>query len=455
VPDHRPAAADVIVVGAGTAGCVLAAALSADPRRRVVVIDAGPAATDPALAGVDYLAGATPGRFWEEGLVESVAGQPPRPYRSGRGIGGSAAVNGMVAVPPTATDLAAWRAAGGPAWAADAVAPAIAAMAAGWTPTEATDLGPLELALAGAAASTGLGTFMPLALERDGDHRASVAERSLVPALARPNLTVLADTSVDRVTLDGTGATGVALTDGSTIGSADVVLACGAIRSPLLLAASGLGDLLGGGRLKDHPSGTFTLHLRGDLAARFQTGGALRWRTASGAIAELLPIAHVGDRLAALILAIMDPVSTGTVLPQRDGHGVVARLGMLADERDRIAMREAIGDALRVLAAPAFAALAERVTAGSLGFPAADLLDAPDDVIDGWVATTGPLLHAGCSLPLGSVLHQDSRLPGVTGLQVADASALPVLPTVAPNASVSVLAAHVAASWTDAHRPSR
>ena len=291
---------------------------------------------------------------------------------------------------------------------------------------------------------------MPLALERVGDRRASVAERSLVPALARPNLTVLADTSVDHVGLDGTGAAGVALDDGSTIGSADVVLTCGAIRSPRLLAASGLGDLLPGGRLQDHPSGTFTLHLRDDLAARFQTCGALRWHTASGAIAELLPIAHVGDRLAALTLAIMDPVSTGTVLPQRDGDGVVARLGMLADERDRTAMREAIGDALRVLTAPAFAALAERVSAGSLGFPAADLLDAPGDAIDGWVAATGPLLHAGCSLPVGGVLDQHGRVPGVAGLHVVDASALPVLPTVAPNASVCVLAAHVAASWTAA-----
>jgi choline dehydrogenase len=277
-----------------------------------------------------------------------------------------------------------------------------------------------------------------------------VADRLLVPALTRPNLTLLADTSVRHVIVDGTAVAGVALGDGSTIASAEVVLACGAIRSPRLLAASGLGHLLEHGRLMDHPSGTFTLHLRDELVTRFQTCGALRWHTASGAIAELLPIALVGDRLAALTLAIMDPASTGVVLPGRDGDGVVARLGLLADERDRLAIRQAIADALRVLATPAFAALLERVSAGSLGFPAADLLDAPDDVIDEWVATTGPLLHAGCSLPLGRVLDQHARVPGVAGLRVVDASALPVLPTVAPNATVSVLAAHVAARWSAA-----
>jgi choline dehydrogenase-like flavoprotein len=274
-----------------------------------------------------------------------------------------------------------------------------------------------------------------------------VADRLLVPALARPNLTLLADTAAHHVVLDGSRAAGVALADGSTIESAEVVLACGAIRSPRLLAASGLGHLLAGGRLVDHPSGTFTLHLRDDLAARFQTCGVLRWHTASGAIAELVPISRVGRRLAALTLAIMDPASVGAVLLRPRADGVVAQLGMLGDERDRLAMREAIADALRLLAGPAFAALTERISAGSLGFAATDLLDATDETLDAWVASTGPLVHAACSLPIGTVLDEQARVPGVAGLRVVDASALPVLPTVAPNATVSVLAAHLARTW--------
>lgn len=473
-----PGVADVVVVGAGTAGCVLAASLSTDPRRRVVLVDAGPAGADDALRGLDYLAGAPPSRFWEHGLVERVAGQPARPYRSGRGIGGSAAVNGMVAVPPAPDDFASWQEASCPSWSWKAVAPSVARMAGGWVATPSASFGSLERALGAASEWAGIGTFAPLALERAGDRRASVAERLLAPALGRANLTVLAETTVRRVLFDGRRTIGVELSPSSveglsrsddvrspnverrtrfgpaTIGAPEVVVAAGAIRSPLLLAASGLGDVLAGGRLSDHPSGTLTLHLRdGVPTSTFQTCGALRWRTASGAIAELVPIANVGDGLAALTLAIMDPISTGPILPPVRGSDVagsevtVARLGLLGVERDRVAMREALGDTLRLLAAPAFTALAERVTAGSLGFAAADLGDASDAVLDAWVAETGPLLHAGCSLPMGSVLDEHGRVPGVVGLRVVDASALPVLPSVAPNGTISVLAAHIAATW--------
>ena len=443
MPEGPPGRADVVIVGAGTAGCVLAAALSADPRRRVVLIDAGAPGPDPTLGGLDYLAGAAPGRFWEDDLVERVAGQPPRPYRSGRGVGGSAAVNGMVAVPPTATDFAAWQGAGCPTWSADAVGPAIDALGAGWTATPRASLGPLELALAAASEWSGLGEFAPVALERMGERRASVADRLLGPALGREQLTVVPNSTVHQLVLDGSRAIGVAI-DGTVIEAAEIVLACGAIRSPLLLAASGLGDVLDGGRLTDHPSGTFTLHLQAQLSWQFQTCGALRWRTASGAIAELLPIAHVGDDLAAVTLAIMDPVSTGVV--QRNGQPV-ASLGMLSSERDRLAMREAVGDALRVLDAPALTSLVKRVSAGSLGIAASDLRDAPDALLDEWVDATGPLLHAGCSLPMGTVLDEQGCVPGIAGMRIIDASALPVLPTAAPNATVSVLAAHLAATW--------
>ena len=68
-------------------------------------------------------------------------------------------------------------------------------------------------------------------------------------------------------------------------------------------------------------------------------------------------------------------------------------------------------------------------------------------VLDEWVDATGPLLHAGCSLPMGTVLDEQGCVPGIAGLRVIDASALPVLPTAAPNATVSVLAAHLAATW--------
>lgn len=446
--DEVPAFADVIVVGAGTAGCVLAAELSRDADRRVLLIEAGPGGAELALSGLDYLAGASSGRFWDDGPVERVAGQPARPYRSGRGVGGSAAVNGMLAAPPSLADVDDWGLGGSPAWAPEVVAPAIGRLADGWTPTPSSEIGPLERALQRAAASTGIGSFAPVALERVGRRRASVAERLLGPARERSNLTLVAGVTVDHLVLDGDRCTGVAV-GGRVVEAAAVVLAAGAIRSPRLMVRSGLGAVVAGGRLTDHPSGTFTLHLREGVGrGSFQTSGALRWRTRSGAVAELLPIDRVGERLGAVTLAIMDPVSTGSIEP---GPGpTVARLAMLGADRDRVAMREAIGDARRLLAAPAVRDVAEHVTAGSLGFDAAELDDASDAVLDAWVAETGPLLHAACSLPLGSVLDRVGRVPGVAGLRVADASVLPVLPAAAPNATVTVvagvLAAHLRAS---------
>jgi choline dehydrogenase/5-(hydroxymethyl)furfural/furfural oxidase len=442
-----PARADVVIVGAGTAGCVLAARLSEVPARRVVLLEAGPGSHDPALVGMDYLAPGDRARFWDDVPVERVAGQPSRPYRSGRGIGGSAAVNGMVAMPPTQRDLEPWISAGCPDWTWRAVAPTVESLAAGWVPTATAELGTLERALGAATVEASLGALFPVALERNGARRASVAERVLGPALGRTNLAVRAAGAARRVLIDRGAVAGVELADGQVVEAPTVVVAAGAIRSPLLLAASGLGDRSVAGRLTDHPSLTFTLRLRDGVApSAFLTSAVVRWRTSSGALAELLPIADVGDGLAAVALAIMDPTSSGSIELGRDGSAQV-RLGMLADERDRTAMREAIRDALALLAAPSMADLVAEVRAGAAGGPAVALAEAADDDLDAAVALTGPYLHAACSLPMGSVLDQWGRVPDVAGLRVVDASGLPTLPHLAPNGTVSVVAAHVAANW--------
>jgi len=438
---------DALVVGAGTAGIVLASRLSAEPGRRVLLLESGPGGADPALRGLDYLAGAHHSRFWGGGaVVERVAGQPPRPYRSGRGIGGSAAVNGMVAFPPTVHDVDAWAARGCPSWTAEAVQPTVDALAGQWITTTAAELGPLERALAAATETAGFGTFTPVALERVGTQRASVAERMLTPALDRPNLEVRAGLEVRRVVVEAGRAVGVELGDGAVLEAGCVVLTTGAIRTPALLVASGLIDVATSGRLSDHPSGTLTLRLRDDGPAHpIQTGGVVRWRTPSGATAEALPIGRVGDGLAALAVALMDPVSVGSIRVV-DGH-TQTRLAMLGAARDRVAMREAIDGALTLVAQPAVRSLVHDVVTGDTGAPAVSLREASELALDAWVADSGPYLHAACSCPLGASLDEWGRVPGVEGLRVADASALPELPPVAPNATVTVLAAHLAAHW--------
>ena len=143
----------------------------------------------------------------------------------------------------------------------------------------------------------------------------------------------------------------------------------------------------------------------------------------------------------------MDPVSVGSV--RVAGGHVQFRLGMLDGERDRRAMREAIDGALTLLGQPAMQSLVADAVTGDTGASAASLRDAPDTVLDAWVAASGPYLHAACSCPLGTSLDEWGHVPGALGLRVADASALPVLPSVGPNATVTVLAAHIAANWRE------
>lgn len=268
-----------IIVGAGSAGCVMAARLSEDPRRRVLLLEAG-GGDDSVLIRAPLLMGEAiqSSRFnWHYETVPQPALAGRRLYwPRGKTLGGSSAINAMHYVRGAPANYDEWRDAFGcEGWGWDDVLPAFMAVehrvngadvlhgTGGplWV-QDIDGLNPLTEAFFTAGAlfqyprnhdfngPTQLG-FGPYQVTQRGLRRCSAGDAFLRPALARPNLTVLTGALATRVLLQGRHggkrrAVGVeVLCDGAlqTFAATGEVLLCGgAINSPQLLQLSGIGD---------------------------------------------------------------------------------------------------------------------------------------------------------------------------------------------------------------------
>ncbi len=293
---------DFIIVGAGSAGCVLANRLSADPATRVCLIEAGQDdqawptrwKTNTPMGNPTLLNDA---RFnWEFSYAaEARTGGRAIPAPRGRMLGGSSAVNGMIYIRGHRSDYDAWEAAGNVGWGWDEV---LAAFRAHENHEAGSDefharggelnvaplrqLHPASRAFADAAASlqlrhnadfngAELDGFGPYEVTQKGGQRWSSARAFLHPVRSRSNLTVLTGCLATSLVIEGGRAVAVDVMRGGARQRLDarreIVLAGGAINSPQLLLLSGIGpaaelralgievrcDLPGVGRnLQDH-----------------------------------------------------------------------------------------------------------------------------------------------------------------------------------------------------------
>jgi choline dehydrogenase len=488
---------DVVIAGAGSAGCVVAARVSEDPRVRVLLLESGPDYPNPEALPED-LRNVRHSSFTEHDWgVSYTPSSTSRtmPFARGRVVGGSSAVNTAIALRGVPEDYDEWAALGNAEWAWEKVLPYFIRLETDLdfpdAPHHGSDgplcikrhtreeLVPFQAAFMDACAELSgsrgyevcadhndpaAGGYGPHPMNKRGNLRLSAALAYLTAEVrARPNLTIEPNTDLRRVLFNGSAVIGVEVRKGGgteSLTAREVVLSGGAVHSPAALVRSGIGprevlerlgvgvvkELAGvGEHLMDHPAIGPTLYPKEGVASFddpvIQT--TMRY-TATGSgdrnDMQLEPLSfmhRVGGRLLTGIAAcVFKSYSTGRLEFESADVDANPRLVMdyLSDERDYEKLVDGLERAMELAGTAAIAEVCDGVRRPS----AAELSDRT--ALETWVrrnVSTGA--HPSCTCRMGpaddpaAVVDERGYVHGVSGLRVADASIMACVPSANTN----------------------